>query len=480
MSDEQPHNDEQRDDLPLPDVNRAWQKMEVLLDEDDRRRRVLPWWVWRMAAPGLLLLGLAVGGWLWLHSHSTGSETARTSGDRPKKEEKGTGKIAANPAGKEAWQTGNGRKPVAPADRTRQTVPEGVPVQKDEPPTENIIANLKTSPNHNPSSMPERSGRPTANAAVLSLEKQKTEKQRQKERRPQTALPSLPLKKGDDKKGGQEAAAKKETPVDLRTETRRKDSLQKPITLTKDGIAVAKDSAKSPSAPGVQTKEKNAKKKDRPALVFSAGIGFQQAIALHDGPSPVTDSGSSKHYFFDYFPSVYLKVQRGRWAVQAEAHYSVPQSVPKLAFSQKTTIDAGSMTTKTERQMVQKIYYHQLPVSINYQLLPQWSMGLGGVYNILAGAVAQKEVVSRYAPTGAETVSKNTEPIRGYKDSFLYKTTAGLSIQTDYHWKRFSLGLRYLHNLQPFIKYTKPDGTVLDKKNNALQAILRFQLWRSK
>src|SRR5687768_771222 len=66
MSDEQRYHDEQWDDLPLPDSDQAWQKMELLLEKEEKRRRVIPFWFWRYAAPALLMVGLAVGLWLWI------------------------------------------------------------------------------------------------------------------------------------------------------------------------------------------------------------------------------------------------------------------------------------------------------------------------------------------------------------------------------------------------------------------------------
>lgn len=214
--------------------------------------------------------------------------------------------------------------------------------------------------------------------------------------------------------------------------------------------------------------------------MWSAGVGLQQSIALYHQQSSMVDTIGQGQLFFDYFPSLYFKVQRDRWFAQAEFHYSVPQPVKQFSFSQKTRYDATNLILNTERFIIQKMYYHQLPFSVNYFALPNLSIGVGGVYNILAGAVTQQELTSKNVQTGNETVSRNLAPVKGYKDSFLYKTTAGILLQTDYHWKRLSLGLRYTQNFQPFIKYTKPDGTILDEKTQALQAILRFRLWNSK
>ena len=67
--------------------------------------------------------------------------------------------------------------------------------------------------------------------------------------------------------------------------------------------------------------------------------------------------------------------------------------------------------------------------------------------------------------------------MKGFKDSFLYKTTAGIILQTDYQVKRFSMGLRYTQNFLAFIRYTTPTGEVVEEKNKTLQAILRFRLF---
>ena len=94
-----------------------------------------------------------------------------------------------------------------------------------------------------------------------------------------------------------------------------------------------------------------------------------------------------------------------------------------------------------------------------------------------SGAVAEQQIEDKNIFNGAGWSYSNPTTIKGYTDSFLYRATAGILLQTDYHWKRISLGLRYTRALQPFIKYTRPDGTVLDEKNQALQAVLRFRVF---
>jgi hypothetical protein len=53
-------------------------------------------------------------------------------------------------------------------------------------------------------------------------------------------------------------------------------------------------------------------------------------------------------------------------------------------------------------------------------------------------------------------------------------------MQADYQWRKFSFGLRYTRDVQPYIKYTRPDGTVNEEKNQSLQLIVRYRIWKSR
>ena len=87
MSEQLPHNEEQWNDLPVPDGEISWQKMELLLDKE-KKRRVIPFWLWRYAAVGLLFIGLAVGGWLWLSSENKTKQSHTSATQNTDKNEK--------------------------------------------------------------------------------------------------------------------------------------------------------------------------------------------------------------------------------------------------------------------------------------------------------------------------------------------------------------------------------------------------------
>ncbi|RYZ27409.1 MAG: hypothetical protein EOO10_12795, partial [Chitinophagaceae bacterium] len=86
MSEEKQYLDEHWDDVPLPDEELAWQKMQLLMDENKKRRRVLPFWFWRYARMGLLLTVLGIGGWYLLNKHKKETEMSSVSPAAPAKQ----------------------------------------------------------------------------------------------------------------------------------------------------------------------------------------------------------------------------------------------------------------------------------------------------------------------------------------------------------------------------------------------------------
>lgn len=454
MSDKQPFPDDQWNDLPLPDGDAAWQRMEVLLDEDDRKRRVLPWWFWRYGATGLLLVGLALGGWLWLQK-----ENKQRGVDLPSYREglaKETLAAKENPVTKKA-------APVTVEKAGPALPPTTSPVPGEEAKAETPgMSQAQTLPSALKVAVP------TLHRASA---KQKQATRNELRPAPQTAVGEMRLQKADST----HTNSRPSTSTAVVAKPVGADSIATGKTAKKDTAVAANDTAKVLPPPAVVQKTK----KKVSAFTWSAGIGMQRAIALPGQGSSSYNYSGRRSGLSDNIPSAYLRLQKGKWYLQAEGNYAVPQPVKNFSFSQQTRYDAAALSLNTERFIIQKLYYHQLPVSVNYHFFPQWSVGAGGVYNILAGAVTQQEVTRKDVQTTTEQVSRSVAPVKGFKDSFLYKTTAGLLLQTDYHWKRFSFGLRYVQNLQPFIKYTKPDGEVLDEKNRTLQAVVRFRLWRS-
>ncbi|MER3463508.1 MAG: hypothetical protein C4329_02910 [Chitinophagaceae bacterium] len=102
------------------------------------------------------------------------------------------------------------------------------------------------------------------------------------------------------------------------------------------------------------------------------------------------------------------------------------------------------------------------------------------MYSIFQGAITEQQFDRKSLITGNDTLTSKIVRIPNFTDSFLYKTQWHILFQTAYQWKRFSLGIRYQKDLQPFIKYTDPDGAIHVEHNQSFDIFLPFELWKSK
>ncbi len=447
MSEEKQYIDDQWDDLPLPDGDVAWQKMELLLDEGKSRRRVIPFWIWRSAGLGVLLLGLVVGGWLWLSGNKKERQTSSVPQEKTSKQKNKESTINQSKASPILEST-IFRKDDVSHTSTDQPINERVTqplVKKQEKTAANLISSRK-----------KENKKQKAETSIV--ESYTTGIELTKE------MPSEKMKNG----GKLATPEQKENKI---------DSAKKSVTPKTDSTTSKDIIAQKAAEPVASSEQKKDSGPEKSGFIFSAGVGLQQAIAFAGQQSSTYHYKGGRNLASDHIPSVYVRVQRGKWFAQAEFQYAVPQPVKQFSFNQKTRYDVASLNLSTEQFFIQKLYYHHLPFSVNYHVLPNWSVGAGAIYSMLAGAVTEQEVRNKNVQTGSESTSRNITPVKGYKDSFLYKSTAGIIVQTDYHWKQFSLGLRFTQNLQPFMKYTTPNGEIIDERNKALQAILRFRLF---
>ncbi len=451
MSDQLPYNNNQWNDVPVPDSDLAWQKMELLLEKKKKRR--IAWWFWPTAIA--LIAGLLIGGGLWIYG----------------------GNDHEPPANNKITHLTD--KKVSPVDSIITIIhtqrPRTITDDKQNSTTRLLSTNKKDQ------------------ATIMVMKERGVTDSLDKKTGKKTSLQHH-FKKGQPveiMKGKQvrhyKASVKEDDIIErsilIQSNTGNK---QKPraktdnTSLQKDTAAI-KDSSKTlllKPAPGDSSSKKTKKEK---APVLSAGIGLPQYITLAGQQASPYNYNGNKNFFTDHLPSLYVRWQHNKWYAQAEVAYIVAQPVRKFFFSETTQIDSAANTSHTERFSVQKLYYHQLALNINRVILPKWSVGVGGMYNLLAGSVRAKQTTDKKINTGEETMVEKIEPVMGSRDSLLVrnKSVVGVLLQTDYQWKRFTIGLRYTKSLQPYIRYY----TLVNErkeKNQTLEATLRFRLWKGR
>jgi hypothetical protein len=152
-----------------------------------------------------------------------------------------------------------------------------------------------------------------------------------------------------------------------------------------------------------------------------------------------------------------------------------------LPTEQVMKFDTASQSTITNSSVLKKTFYHQVPLTFNYYVVPNWSIGTGIQWNKFYSAVAEQDVKKRRLGTNndsllsQEIVKVNADTVSAFAKSWFQ----GI-IQTQYQWKRFSIGVKYSFGLQPYIKFTLPNQPLQEEKNSSFQIFLRYELWRSK
>jgi hypothetical protein len=483
MNGNQPYRqDNDWNDLPLPGQEESWAKMEALLDKEEKRRIIPPFF---LNCAGIALFGAVIiaaawfafrpGGWLNENSVATTEKKDHTVQTVP-------GNSATN------------QRVIVPEKKTgenslgvtKENNSEGSAVTSTTKKTGNFYSNQKTYQRNAVNSPVTTSltkgktfsaGPSTKKNVAQSLKTDKATdvaKAKTADKIIEDAIPGLKITQ----------PGKSIPPVvDQKDSTTKISSVENKANAPNNvqlvvGEPTVSDTAKMNSTTTV-TKETSNNKPSR--FSFSAGLGIQQQLRSGTQLAYGSDYYGKKGVFSEHIPSVYFRVHhKDNWFAQAEFRFGAPQLVKDYSYARKIKYDTSADNLVVSTMRLRKLYYHQLPFSFNYNVLPRLSVGTGGVYSIFYRAVTEQEVKATNISTGAESYSKITQRIPGFRDSFFFKSQVQFILNTDYRWKNFSIGLRYKKDLQPYIKYTKPDGTLDEDMNDAIEVILRYRLWKSK
>ena len=456
-------------DLPVPDEEQSWQKMKALLDQDDDNKVPPPVFFRTCAGWGLFAIALLAAIWfvvrpdqLWSKRQIAQKQKEQAAGSKHKE--------SLSPIEKENITNYN-----------QQATEEKTKVSKQN------LKNKSTYHGHLETEMltvkthlhPKQAGNQN------SVSKANT--RLNGKRISSTAATGKMVNRTNDQKAVNTLQNLPASPTDLTVSQNNPEmpagvnpSDRLETTIAKDTLnnQRSKEDTSAKSQSPLDEKKRDGKKK---LFFLTAGSGSQQQIPIGGQDAFPYNYYGRKGSLSDYIPSAYVRLHKGnKWFVQAEFRYGAPQSVKDFSYSRQTLYDTSTQSLTTTSLYLRKTYYHQIPLSFNYYVKPNWSVGAGGVYSRFYGAVTEEEVKSRNVFTQAEKISRKIVQIPEYNDSFLYKTQLHFMIQTDYQWKRFSFGLRYKKDIQPYIKYTQPDGKVNVKKNQSLEAIIRFKIIRTR
>jgi hypothetical protein len=460
----------QWDALPLPDENLAWADMKRRLEDEDERRPIA-WWQRGCLLWGFLLLSLLGIGW-WIV--------------RPEK-----------------WIGGKKKSTITQTEKTNDTSITSVG-KKSADTLYNSRTEKDSSVDH------PIAGSPATNDSVGAVKDNRINVVVKKETREKL---TTPLVKSPSKKQVKGKNIKYRTRGKIDTRSKDPEPINKTV-ITKTDV-VSKDSVTENSndsvvlvkkaAPGDSInqviKNDSLKKKDpkpdtalvkkefqkdtakRKLYFWSAGIALHQQLPVAGQQFTPYNKLGRKGSLGDYIPSVYVRLNRkDKWFLQAEFRYGAPQHTKEFLYDQQSVPDTGQspvFTTITSTSL-KKTFYHQLPLTFQYYVAKNWSLGGGIQWNRFSSAVVGQEVNKRRNLIGQDSiVSKLVLGLEG-DSAYQFARSFFLGvIETEYSWKRFSIGARYTFGLQPYIKFNLPGAQQQEQKSTSLQIFLRYQLWRS-
>jgi hypothetical protein len=471
--------DQQFNDLPLPDGEQSWQKMKVLLDEDDKNKKPFPLLLRSCAGIGFLLLLVAAVTWFIVRPEKWWQKKVIAEQAQKGEKQKQSVKNKILPTQSTEKQNTRSNIPTTNVNTEVTTINNSVPTENN---TKNVSSHAKQ------------------NDAVVKIKSKNVSSKFSKKNEKVVAKKTnnKNIKTGKSSKTKIDATKPNIVSSEKLTEGTNNVKIvpsEKKNTTVADSTAIVEtsistnkntsqqaDSAKpaiTSLTDSVIKADEKKKEKSKAKFIVSAGVGLQQQIPFSGQKAVPYDYYGRKNSISDYIPSIYLRFEKEKkWFVLGEFRYGAPQSIKDFSYSRQTKVDTTNVVTTTYR--LKKTYYHQLPVSFNYYVLTNWSVGIGSIYSRFHGAVTEREVKSKNIQTQVETLSREIVQIKHFTDSFLYKTQVHLLLQTEYQWKRFTFGLRYTKDVQPYIKYTKPDGVINTEKNQTMQLLVRYRLWSSK
>ncbi|MEI9944058.1 MAG: hypothetical protein WDN26_07510 [Chitinophagaceae bacterium] len=463
-------------DLPLPDENLAWEDMRKRLEEDGDDR-IIPFWLRGCGLWGLLGVLLFALSWWIIRQEKWWNKKQETESvsDSLKKEIKTDSdeninyrdtSYSINNTDNTNIDTGSYNQndsriisPIIPGIKN-----QNVQVKKNKDSAVQVITN-KTS-----RQITGRLNKPPIKKNEKNNHEINQKEQPVKPVKPITEFPRDIKKDSTEndliKTNNEHFIPKKNTLVEEDDEQVQADSIKKVIdSLNKPG-----------TEPGTNKKKKDSTTQEK--VFFSAGIGLQQQLPINGQKLVPYSTLGRKNLLTDYIPSVYFQANKPRkWFANIGFRYGAPQYNKEFIYDQKIN-NAGSNNIVTTTTL-KKSFYHQVPLSFNYYVLPGWSVGTGIVWNKFYGAVADRQIIERN-PQRDSLLSKELISIK--KDSaqsFSKSHFQGL-LQTEYNWKRFYFGVRYSFGLQPYIKFTLNGNTFQKEKSSSLQFFIRYELWRSK
>lgn len=229
------------------------------------------------------------------------------------------------------------------------------------------------------------------------------------------------------------------------------------ITTSQTDTVAKKITAQQKQDSSNNKKQKETSKKQHKNS-FTAGLTEHQQIPFGGQTFLPFNAEGLGGTLLNYLPSVFFRVYlKQKFFLQLDLRYRAPELIKPFNLYYYN---------------LKKIYYHQLPLSTHYNFNSHLSVGTGIIFNRFSSAIAKNFNTINPDSTAPEFLKIKSDS--SFKPIYLQGT-----FETEYKWKKLSLGIEYEQGLQPFIRKEYFINSS-QEKNPTLQIFLRYELWRSK
>lgn len=474
-------------EVPLPDIELAWNDMEERLG-NKKKRRFIPFFLFKTGI-AIGLVAAVSGVAIWMHNETDNNKqqsfnkqtqsklsAAKTNEKQPHSSTTSTLTVSKNAADKQEQQITQQQKQIISAQQKNN---DG----------NNVIASIKDNNILQKNTVHIKASVAQQRAVTqLSIYQQKPKTKKLLKQKNDNVFEanigntvdaenSIKLNQVHPKDisvadSNQFSKSYMQSSIGLEKESTAKDTLTTVLNSAKDSSIVTSQTLAKPAD---SLKPKSANKKIR----LSAGLAFYQQIPVDGQVFAAYNFNGNNAVLTDYIPALHLRMHFKKWFAEAGFRFAAPLWTNQQEYFRKTVYLNTTKTVVTNSLQLKKIYYHQLPVSVNYQLNNQFSIGTGLSWNYLYSNVTERTTTTQNILTGTYTSETSIAATKRFTDSFFYSNHVNLMLQTEYRYKRFGFMLRYSKGLQPYMQFVNAAGEMQQLSQQSLEFIFNIRLWKN-
>jgi hypothetical protein len=242
---------------------------------------------------------------------------------------------------------------------------------------------------------------------------------------------------------------------------------------------IAGTEKKNPPAP---EKSKRPRGKDSTRILWAAGLQDSKSFPVGAQQALPFNANLKKDLWFDYVPTPYFQYYVSRkLGFQAALQFNSPQYTESVSIYKAPDSGPPGLYARDTVVVVKKLYYFNVPLTVYYSPFRNFFLGAGIQFSNLRNGVAFQNNVSHYTGTGTgqpdSVLGSKVVALKDNRPAYnnLRKTEWRALFETDYYWKRLTLGLQYQQALGQYL-YKPVDGSTGSDRNSSFNLYLRYNL----